>query len=254
MTMSMHERIRSDFEGRILGGILPPGARLPIEQELMQQYGCSRMTVSKALSALAAAGLIDRRRRAGTFVARPQMHSMVLAVPDISVEVVERGQAYSWVPLQRVARMPVADRPAKVALAGSGALMQIDGLHLADGTPLAVEYRLISMAAVPEIATADLETQPPGSWILRHVPWTEAETRISARPALGDVARLLELPVGTPCLCVDRHTWRATERITDTRQFFVGDSYDMVARFGPAAASRESDAAGAAAGATSSLG
>jgi len=35
----------------------------------MAQYGCARATVNKAVSALAAAGLIERHRRAGSFVA-----------------------------------------------------------------------------------------------------------------------------------------------------------------------------------------
>jgi GntR family histidine utilization transcriptional repressor len=37
----------------------------------MARYRCSRMTVSKALSELAQADLIERRRKAGTFVRRP---------------------------------------------------------------------------------------------------------------------------------------------------------------------------------------
>jgi GntR family histidine utilization transcriptional repressor len=230
--MPLHERIRSDFEGRILGGELSPGDRLPIEQELMQEYGCSRMTVNKALSALLSAGLIDRRKRAGTFVARPKVHSMVLDVPDIAAQVRERGQDYAYRPIKRWVR-PAGDDEEEVLLAGSGSLVQIDGLHLVDGVPLGIEFRLVSALAVPDIVDADLDSVPPGSWLLQHVPWTEAETRISAVPALGDEAEWLGVPAGSPCLCVERRTWRGSERITYVRQLFLGDAYDMVARFGP---------------------
>lgn len=233
MSIPLHERIRVDFERRILGGELAPGDRLPIERELMQDYGCSRMTVSKALSALAAAGLIDRRKKAGTFVARPRMHSMVLDVPDIAAQVRERGQNYAYRPLMRRVRAANADEE-ECALAASGELIQLDGMHLVDGIPLGVEFRLVSAQAVPDILNADLETVPPGTWLLQHVPWTEAETRISALAALGDVADWLGVPTGTPCLCVERRTWRGSERITYVRQLFLGEAYDMVARFGPA--------------------
>ncbi|WP_414712560.1 UTRA domain-containing protein [Sphingobium sp.] len=232
--MPLHERIRSDFEGRILGGDLAPGERLPIEQDLMQQYGCSRMTVNKALSALVTAGLIDRRKKAGTFVARPKVHSMVLDVPDIAAQVQERGQDYAYRPLMRRLRPVPADEEERL-LAGSGALMQLDGLHLADGNPLGIEFRLVSAAAVPEIVNADLDTVPPGTWLLQHVPWTEAETRISAVGVSADEAAWLGVPAGSPCLCVERRTWRGAERITYVRQLFLGDAYDMVARFGPRA-------------------
>jgi len=235
--MPLHERIRSDFEGRILGGELAPGDRLPIEQELMQEYGCSRMTVNKALSVLAAAGLIVRRKRAGTFVARPRVHSMVLDVPDIAAQVRERGQDYAYRPIRRVLRCAGEDQE-EALLAGRGALMQIDGVHMVDGAPLGVEFRLVSATAVPEIVKADLDSVPPGSWLLQHVPWTEAETRISAVAALADEARWLGVPAGSPCLCIERRTWRGAERVTYVRQLFLGDAYDMVARFGPGASAR----------------
>lgn len=231
--MPLHERIRSDFERRILGGELAPGDRLPVEHELMQHYGCSRMTVNKALSGLVSAGLIDRRKRAGTFVARPRVHSMVLDVPDIAAQVEERGQVYAYRPLKRCLRRPAGDDADEALLAGDGSLVQLDGLHLADGVPLGIEFRLVSAAAVPAIVDADLEAVPPGTWLLRHVPWTEAETRISAVPTLGEEAERLQVPAGTPCLCVERRTWRGPERITYVRQIFPGDAYDMVARFGP---------------------
>jgi GntR family histidine utilization transcriptional repressor len=230
--MSLHELIRSDYGSRILGGILAPGDRLPTEQELMQTYDCSRMTVNKALSALVATGLLDRRKRAGTFVARPKVHSMVLDVPDIAAQVRERGQDYAYRPIKRTVRAP-SDDEEEVVLAGGGALAQIDGLHLAQGTPLCIEFRLVSTQAVPEISAADFDVVPPGSWLLQHVPWTEAETRISAMGASADEGRWLQVPAGSPCLCVERRTWRGPERITYVKQLFPGSAYDMVARFGP---------------------
>ena len=83
---SLHQRIYGDIEGGILGGRLKPGDRIPSEHELMEVYGCSRMTVSKALTALAAAGLIERRRRAGSFVTRPRIERTVMEIQDFAVE------------------------------------------------------------------------------------------------------------------------------------------------------------------------
>jgi DNA-binding GntR family transcriptional regulator len=69
---TLYKQIRLDIERRILTGEWPPGHRIPFEHQLMTRYGCSRMTVSKALTELAQADLIERRRRAGTFVRRPR--------------------------------------------------------------------------------------------------------------------------------------------------------------------------------------
>ncbi|MEA1672060.1 histidine utilization repressor [Nitrospirillum sp. BR 11163] len=232
MTLSLHERIRTDIESAILSGKLAPEERLPVEHELMQVYQCSRMTVNKALSALAAAGLIERRKGAGSFVGRPHAHSMILDVPDLSVEVAKRGHVYGYQLLARKLRVPARGNAEEELLAGGRRLLQLDGLHSADGAPMAVERRLVSLAAVPAIADADLEREPPGTWLLRHVPWTEAETRISAVSADAETARLLKVAAGTACLLVERQTWRGSERITSVRQYFLGTAYHLVARFG----------------------
>jgi GntR family histidine utilization transcriptional repressor len=234
MSLPLHERIRSGIEAEILSGALKPGDRLPTEHALMAEYGCARMTVSKALSALAVAGLIDRRKRAGSFVARPKMHSMVLDIPDLRAEVERRGQAYRYAMVRRSVRAPHPARPGEVALAGKGRLLKIEGVHHADDRPLAVEERLISLAAVPEIGEVDFQEISPGAWLLRHVPWTEAELRVAAVAAEGIIASRLWVPLGTPCLMVERRTWRSGEGITLVRQHFSGADYDLVARFGPA--------------------
>jgi GntR family transcriptional regulator, histidine utilization repressor len=229
----LHQRIRAEIEARILGGDWPPGHRLPFETELMAQYGCSRMTVNKAMSALAAAGLIVRRRRAGSFVARPRIHSAVLDIPDIQSQITARGEAYAFDLLNRRRRAPSADDEDEQDLAGGGALLALRGVHLAGERPFALEERLISLRAAPAAEAADFSRVSPGAWLLEHVAWTEAENRISALNADASVAAALALVPGAACLAVERRTWRAGERITNVRLLFPGEAYELVARFGP---------------------
>lgn len=233
MSLPLHERIRRDLEADILSGRLAPGARLPTEHALMEAHRCSRMTVNKALSALAVAGLIDRRKRAGSFVARPRVHSMVLDIPDLEMEVERRGGRYRYALVKRHLRRPRPADPAELQLAGEGELIELEGTHFADGLPFAFERRLISLSAVPEARDADFAQVPPGAWLLRHVPWTEAELHIGAVGAEPGVAGQLAIAPGAPCLMVERRTWRGREGVTRVRQHFVGSAYDLVARFGP---------------------
>lgn len=230
--MSLHRRIYADLEGRILSGDLSPGDRIPFEHELTDHYGCSRMTVSKAISELAGRGLVTRRRRAGTFVAQPKAHAAVLAIPDLRAEVIERGQAYGYVLLARVEREP--EGAEEIELASGGRLLDLTCLHSADGAPLALEHRRIALGAAPQAIDVDFQTVPPGSWLLDSAPWTEAENRISAVAADARAARLLELKPGAACLCVERRTWRDGQGVTRVWQTFPGDRYDLVARFSSA--------------------
>lgn len=228
---TLHRRIYADLETRILSGDWAPGQRIPFEHELTRRYGCSRMTVNKAISELADRGLVTRRRRAGTFVAQPRAQSAVLAIPDLKAEVEARGQTYGYELLARRVREPASDE--EYDLASGKPLIELRCLHRADGAPLALERRVISLAVTPEAETADFAVEPPGGWLLDFAPWTEAEHRISAVACEARDARHLLLKPGAPCLSLERRTWRDGRPVTRVSQLFPGDRYDLVARFSP---------------------
>lgn len=231
---TLHARIRAEVEARILSGEWKPGDRLPTETELMARYGCSRMTVNKAMASLAATGLISRNRRAGTVVARPRMHAAVLTIPDIRADIEARGAVYGYRPVQDEMRAPCC-----VHLGAEGHHLGqsrfIRSVHLADDSPVLIEDRHIFLDAVPEAGSANFQHEPPGPWLVAHVPWTEAEHRITAIAADPLTARALEVNVGSPCLLVERRTWRGPETLTIAKQVFRGDAFDLTARFGPSA-------------------
>lgn len=229
---TLHARIRAEIEARILSGDWPPGHRIPPETELVTTYRCSRMTVNKAMTSLAAEGLILRNRRAGTIVARPRIHSAILTIPDIRARVEERGAAYAYQPLTDEMRPPCC-----VHLGAEGHHLGpsrfIRSLHLSDALPVMLEDRHIFLDAVPDAGRADFRRDPPGAWLVANVPWTEAEHRIAAIAADTPIALALEIASGAPCLLVERRTWRGTETLTIVRQVFRGDAFDLIARFGP---------------------
>lgn len=225
MNLPISEQIRRTIEARIMSGEWAPGARVPGDAELAGQYGCARMTANKALSALADAGLIERRRRAGTFVARPRSQAMVLEITDLAAEMAARGSSYRWELLHR-------RELTSAALGPKAPLLETEGVHYADGTPLAFEHRLVNLAEVPAIASADLTLEAPGTWLLAHHPWTEAEHRISAESATAALAKALECAPGSSCLTIRRRTWRGDTPVTLVTQHFAPGRHELVARFG----------------------
>jgi GntR family transcriptional regulator, histidine utilization repressor len=235
MAETLHQRIRSDIETKILSGEWGPGHRIPFEHELMDEYRCSRMTVNKVLTGLAEAGLIERKRRAGSFVARPLAQSAVLHIPDIQADVSSRGDSYGYELLSSVSRKATKDDRGKLRSHPKGSVQVLDLCcrHLARGEPFVLEERLMNLAVVPEAATQDFETHPPGTWLLNHVPWTEAEHRIYAVNAGPAKAKLLDVSPDSACLVVERRTWRSGETVTFARLTYPGDLYQMIAQFTP---------------------
>src|SRR5215470_4771444 len=63
----LYYQLENLLRERIMSGVFGAGSRLPTENELIRQYGVSRITVRQALSALAEEGLIERRQGKGTF-------------------------------------------------------------------------------------------------------------------------------------------------------------------------------------------
>lgn len=234
-TNTFKSQIRRDIEEKIVSGEWPPGFRIGSEYELMAQYGCSRMTVNKVLSTLAESGMVDRRRKAGTFVARlhPHIESAAMDIPDIPVEVALRGHTYACRRLARRRRAAKKSIPYEVELEYNGKIVAMQSVHEADGTPFAYEERLISLKAVPDAMTNEFDGMPPGSWLLQHVPWSRAEHRITAVNADERLAGHLQVDQGAACLVLERRTWLGDQAITYAKQVFVGDSYELHARFGP---------------------
>ncbi len=232
-TPSLHARILADVEGQILSGRWPPGHKLPSEWELTRRYGCSRMTVNKVLTQLAAGGFLERRRRVGTFVSRPVSQSAVLEIHDIKTEVAALGLAYSFEILARAQRRATAADRRSLAVKGETRVLEIRCRHLAGGKPFCLERRLIDLSTVPEAAGETFTAMAPGTWLVAHVPWTAAEHRISAVEADRDTAIALSLRTGAACLVIQRRTWRAQQPVTFVRLTYPAGANELVARFTP---------------------
>lgn len=226
-------RIRNDIEQRILSGEWAPGRRIPIERELMDTYGCARMTVNKALSALAASGLIERRRRAGSFVSQPLSQSAVIEISDVRAEVEAIGQVYALEILFRQQRRSTLADMKRLDVEAPRPVLAILCRHFSGRRVHAFEDRLIDLVSVPDAANIAFENDPPGTWLREHVPWSEAENRISALNADVALSKHLKVKEGSACLQVERSTWRGKQPITAVRMFYPGETYRMIAHFSP---------------------
>lgn len=222
--------IFSDLSQAIGAGVLAPGARLPIEAELMARYGCARATVSKAMQSLADQGLIERRRRAGSFVAQPRPRAAVLRIPDLEGAVRSTGRAYRFELEER--RLGSPKRLPEPRLTDARRALFLRGRHWAGDSVFCIEDRQINLDAAPATGV-DFAANPPGAWLLSHTPWGEAEHRIGALAVAEDDAKRLGLATGSACLKLERRTWRSGVQVTAVRQLFPAGAFKLLARFAP---------------------
>jgi GntR family transcriptional regulator of arabinose operon len=80
-----YKQICQSLRSAIESGTYGAGFRLPSEHELVQTFGASRVTVSRALKELQIGGLIDRRAGSGTYVraSTVKQHAFGLLIPEL---------------------------------------------------------------------------------------------------------------------------------------------------------------------------
>lgn len=233
MTRTLHEQILNDVRDRIVSGEWPPGHRIPFETDMAQAYGCSRMTVNKALTRLTQAGLLERSRKSGTFVRAPGSVSAAIEISNIRKEVEDAGRSYGYTLLSD--KTGPCER-AEVRLPGLSSgdrVRELACLHKSDGEPFCFEERLISLKTAPEAGTVSFETVSPSSWMLENIPWNTAGHRIMAVAASEDVADLLRISNGAPCLVIERRTRNMKGFVTWARLTYPGDRHSLFADFTP---------------------
>jgi GntR family transcriptional regulator, histidine utilization repressor len=232
-SISLNQSIRDDIVGRITSGIWPPGHRLPFEHEMMTQYGCSRMTVSKVLSSLSDQGLITRRRRAGSIVAAPSAERAVLQITDFAAEARRMGKTYRHQMLRRTIERVDPATARRLGLKTGQRMLSVATLHFLEGAPEAYEERIVNLSAVPAAQTEEFLDAPVGTWLLQQVPWSDAEHVIRALNADAALAGLLGVPPASACLVLERRTWQGGVFLTEAKLFYAGSGHSLVGRFSP---------------------
>lgn len=230
--VSLYDRIREDIEAQVMSGRWSPGHRIPYEHELMKQYDCSRMTVNRALATLVERGLIERRKRAGSFVLAPKVHHAFFELPELRSHVLGQGRAYDFDLLEREVRHANARDRAQLDISG-GDVLHLRCIHHVDGRPYALEDRLINLEQVPDARSVAFDEEPPNSWLFAHVPWSDARHRITAINPDRNAARLLAISEDTACLMIERWTWRAPQKTTYVQMIHPGQAFGVEAHFRP---------------------
>lgn len=209
--------VQAEVLNRIHSRRWKPGDLIPNETELAREFGCARATVNRALRAVAEAGFLDRRRKAGTRVATHPVRKAVLSIPIIRQEIEAGNQAYSYRLLSRKVRKPPIGVRAQMNLPASCEALHVVALHLADNRPYVSEDRWINFQAVPDILNADLAALSANEWLVANAPFTGGDFVFSALKADRETAERLGVEPGDALFVIDRMTWTGETAITAVR-------------------------------------
>jgi GntR family histidine utilization transcriptional repressor len=214
------QSVRDEVLRRIHRREWAPGALIPGEEELAREFGCARATVNRALRALAEAGLLERRRRAGTRVAAMPVRRATLEIPVIRREVETAGARYSHQLLENASATVPAALRERLGLPARAKMQHLRTLHLADGCPHVYEDRWLNPERLPALREADLQQVSVNEWLVENVPFTRGDYGFAAHNASAEVAALLDCAPGTALLLVQRSTWQGDALITAVQLYY----------------------------------
>lgn len=211
------KNIQAQIRQRIAAREWEPGDLIPGESQLAQQLGCARATVNRALQGLADAGLIERRRKAGTRVKLYPVRKATLEIPITRLEVEQSGATYR----HQIKKKKIVKTPPSLAkhlnLSAAENLLHLSSVHYANQKPFLYEERYICIATVPAIANIDFEQVSANEWLVRNAPFTHGDVAISAENASSLEAEQLQTREGAAIVVIDRTTWNQAKLITNVR-------------------------------------
>jgi len=222
----LHHQVYLDLKGALEAGDWTAGDRLPTERDLARRYGCSLITIRRALSELVREGRLERTRGRGTFVLPPRIDVDFSGSLSFTQEMELQG-------LQPETRL-IAARPEAATETVAEALrvelgaptLFIERLRMGAGEPLLLEAVHLPGARFPGLLAMDLEHASLYDVLANRYGTEIARAREWLTPVLPPrrVAELLALARHHPALLIEGIAYAADgEPVEYGRSYVRGD-------------------------------
>jgi GntR family histidine utilization transcriptional repressor len=229
----LYKQIERAVRTEIMTGRWPSGHRIPSEHSLMESLSTTRATVSKALSKLTEVGLLERRRKQGTRVAKTTETHSVIGFLDVRQDIEGKGRSYSYKILSKRTLQAGKATAFWPAMTAGTPILMLSAAHCGFGKPEVLEQRYINLRAAPEAVDANFEAEMPNIWLLARLPCTRLRNTIRAEAATAAQARLLHVPENSPLLVSLRQTWAGEMPVTSVKLSYPGEQNEFVGEFNP---------------------
>lgn len=157
--VAKYRQVESFIKDRIINGTYPVGTRIMTEEELVDRFGFSRMTINKALNNLSNDGFIERKPGKGTYVcatrvSKPTDSARSFTEDMKAIGLVAGSKLISYEVIRAHDKPEIAQR---LELSDDELLHYFIRLRTGNGKPIAISYNYISTKIVPAIDVKCLE-------------------------------------------------------------------------------------------------
>ncbi len=222
-------RFRDHFASMIEAGTLAPGAKLPPERTLSDEFSINRVTVRQALARMEAEGLVFREERRGWFVSPPRVYYDPTANTSFTESVSRQGRVAGTTILSKQEVSASLWLSTLLDCAVGDPIFIINRLRTVDGRAVLVEQIHVKAKRCPGLLDYSLD-QSMTDLMAEKFGIIEHRTQINMRPtALPEApAKALGVVVGTPSLYLSRAILdQFNEVIELDQEFWRHDAIDI---------------------------
>lgn len=153
-----YQIIENDILDKINQGIYPPESALPTEAELVQIYGCSRVTIRQALNNLAYKKFIYKKHGSGSFVSKSLAIQRTPLLKSFTEDMEEMGKTASSI--VNTFNITKAGKTLSeiLSIQPDDRVYYIERIRMADGKPIMFEKTFMSVDLHPEMSIKILES------------------------------------------------------------------------------------------------
>ena len=229
--MPLYHQVKVAILREIEGGLWSPGDQLPTENELIEQFHVSKITVRQALADLAQMGYIRREQGRGTFVQRPPLEEGPRELTSFTGEMRGHGMSASSHVLQQDTIPAPFDVADCLQVPEGTPVLRLRRLRLAERQPMGLQTSFIPLQLAPGIEGVSFENASLYEILATRYSLHAATARETHRAVLvgREDAALLRVPAGSPALAAERLTRLADGRPLEYVQSIMrGDRYKIV--------------------------
>ncbi|RAX21491.1 hypothetical protein DRB06_05905 [Actinomyces sp. Z5] len=198
----LYHQVYRALRTRLESGELSAGDRLPTEKELASSFGCSLVTIRRALDELVREGAITRTRGKGTFVSARRIDRELNQLTSFTDEMSLMGLSQETKLLGGEITEAIASTADRLGIVEGAPVYAIERLRVADDEPLLIEHVFLPAHMFPGLLSVDFGTTSLYSYLYEQFGVELVRGHQTVEPALPSAreARLLEQDRSQPVL------------------------------------------------------
>ena len=232
--MPLYLQIESLIRNRILTGQLKPGEKLPTEENLMMQFGVSRITIRSAMANLERDSLIRRNPAIGTFVSGNVSFIEKFVINNTLKNILEDARRYR-VKVVEIKTSKVGDTryPGYIRqffnFADEDLICIFRRVRFLNGLPVCFLENYLPVEIGKKLTRAELSKSMMLEAVKKKTDCVveRGDMYISAVPAEPDIAKFLDLQIFEPLILRQIYYWFSDERPFEMVLYYMRSDHFM---------------------------